>query len=340
MPLTFEDVCYTYGSADDKDARLALDHVSFEIPDGQFVGVIGHTGSGKSTLIQHMNGLLQPSSGRVLVNGLDLAARSSRHKVRRQVGIAFQYPEYQLFASTVEEDVAFGPVNLGLPADEVARRVHAAIERVGLDYDDVAKRSPFHLSGGQQRRAALAGILAMEPQVLVLDEPMAGLDPHGRDAILGMVRSLHEDGLTIVMVSHSMEDVAENAGRVLVMDHGKLLMDGSPEQVFSQGEDLYRIGLDVPQAIRFERKLAAAGLDLEGDLHTLDALADAIVARVGRRTKEQYLAGPACSDQAAVDATGAVRGQMAVDATGAAQGQEAANTTGAAQGQAAEEGAR
>ena len=300
MSVVFQDVSYAYGA----DQPPALSHVSLTIPDGQFLGVIGHTGSGKSTLVQHMNGLLQPTSGRVIVDGLDLADRRSRHEVRRHVGVAFQYPEYQLFAATVREDVAFGPTNLGLGAAEVDGRVRRALERVGLAYDEVAERSPFHLSGGQQRRVALAGILAMEPRTIVLDEPMAGLDPRGCEDILGLVHRLHEDGMTVVMVSHSMEDVAENADEVLVMSGGRVLMKGAPDEVFSRREELYRVGLDVPQATRFQSRLRAAGLRLPQDVHTIEALADAIVASVGTRTKERYQelaarAGGAAGDRAA-----------------------------------------
>ena len=295
MSIVFEDVSYDYNPGSKKDAGdarapQALSHISLTIGDGQFVGIIGHTGSGKSTLIQHMNGLLQPTEGRVLVDGLDLADKQSRRAVRKRVGIAFQYPEYQLFATTVEEDVSFGPRNLGLSADEIDRRVQGALERVGLDYDLVAQKSPFHLSGGQQRRVALAGILAMEPQTLVLDEPMAGLDPKGREDTLALVHRLHDEDLTVVMVSHSMEDVAENAQRVLVLDHGTMAMDGAPDEVFSHAEELRRIGLGVPRATTFQNRLAEKGLELPAAVHTIDDLADAIAAKLGKRTKEQYLA--------------------------------------------------
>lgn len=295
MSIVFEHVSYDYAPERDKDdaagrAPQALSDVDLEIGDGQFVGIIGHTGSGKSTLIQHMNGLLQPTEGRVLVDGLDLADKKNRRAVRKRVGIAFQYPEYQLFATTVVEDVSFGPRNLGLTDDEIDRRVRGALERVGLDYDAVAEKSPFHLSGGQQRRVALAGILAMEPQVLVLDEPMAGLDPKGREDTLGLVHRLHDDGLTVVMVSHSMEDVAENAERVLVLNHGRVVMDDVPEKVFSRAAELREIGLGVPQATLFQQRLAAAGLVLPRPVHTIDDLADAIAAKLGPRTKERYLA--------------------------------------------------
>jgi energy-coupling factor transport system ATP-binding protein len=289
----------------------ALDHVSLEIPDGMFLGIIGHTGSGKSTLIQHMNGILQPTSGRVLVDGLDLADRKNRRIVRKRVGIAFQYPEYQLFAPTVREDVAFGPRNLGLSDEEVDERVHVALERVGLSYDGFADRSPFHLSGGQQRRVALAGILAMEPKTLVLDEPMAGLDPQGREDTLALVHRLYREGLTVVMVSHSMEDVAENAERVLVMNHGRVFLQGTPDEVFAHSEELYRIGLNVPHATLFADRMARThGIDLPSGIHRLDDLADALAKRIGPRTKEEYLALKQADGREHAQAGGQAGGQQ------------------------------
>ncbi|MBR2836628.1 MAG: energy-coupling factor transporter ATPase [Coriobacteriales bacterium] len=310
MPIVFEHVSYDYNYVSPKEKKRgskqtdgdtntsaqalrtpqALNDICIEIPDGQFVGIIGHTGSGKSTLIQHINGLLQPTEGRVIVEGLDLAERANRRLVRKHVGIAFQYPEYQLFATTVEEDVSFGPRNLGLDSAEVDRRVRNALERVGLEYDLVAAKSPFHLSGGQQRRVALAGILAMEPKTLVLDEPMAGLDPKGRADTLALVHRLHAEGLTVVMVSHSMEDVAENAERVLVLEHGTIAMDGKPDEVFSHAEELREMGLGIPQATKFQNLLAKKGFEFKEPVHTLDDLANAIALKLGKRTKEEYLA--------------------------------------------------
>ena len=295
MPITFEHVSYNYNPADAKKRGAsipqALDDVSLTIPDGQFLAIIGHTGSGKSTLVQHMNGLLQPTSGRVLVDGLDLAEKANRRAVRRYVGLTFQYPEYQLFANTVAEDVAFGPRNLGVDEDEVQRRVRSALDHLGLSYGEVGQQSPFELSGGQQRRVAIAGALAMHPKVLVLDEPMAGLDPQGRVEIMQHVHELHDElGLTIVMVTHSMEDVAENAQSVLVLNRGRVFMHGTPAEVFSHAAELHDINLGVPRATKFADELRGRGFPLPPDIITLEQLADAIASRIGPRTKEQYLA--------------------------------------------------
>ena len=322
MSIVFENVSYDYnppaknkrGRAAKKSAASsepavppALSHIDLVIPDGQFVGVIGHTGSGKSTFIQHMNGLLQPTEGRVTVDGLDMADKANRKAVRKRVGIAFQYPEYQLFATTVAEDVAFGPRNLGVGGDELDKRVRESMEKVGLDYETFAHKSPFHLSGGQQRRVALAGILAMEPQVLVLDEPIAGLDPKGRADMLSMVHELHASGLTVVMVSHSMKDVAENAERVLVLDHGVLVMDGTPQEIFAREEELRRIGLGVPRSTAFQKLLEQEGFTFDRQAYSIDALADLIAAQMGPRTKEQYLAAKAAKAAKAEKAAQAAR---------------------------------
>lgn len=276
MPIAFEQVSFSYD-----EGRKALDGIDLIVEDGDFLGVIGHTGSGKSTLVQLMNALLVPTRGRVLVDGMDTAARKTRRDIRAKVGLAFQYPETQLFASTVAEDVAFGPRNLGLGRHEVDRRVRRALERVGLEHDDVADRSPFDLSGGQQRKVALAGILAMEPSMLVLDEPAAGMDPETVRDIRSYLRSLNEQGLTIVLVSHSMEDVAELCARVIVLDHGKLRMSGTPAEVFApeNAEELRRINLDVPRATKFAIELAQRGVRLPGSILTERQLVDALVAK-------------------------------------------------------------
>ena len=239
MPLVVEKLNHTYMKGGPYETQ-ALSDISFTIQDGEFVGLIGHTGSGKSTLVQHLNGLLQPTSGRVLVDGTDLADKNAdRKQIRCKVGLVFQYAENQLFEETVAKDIAFGPKNLGLDAGEVDRRVREAMRQVSLDYDRISGKSVFDLSGGQKRRVAIAGVLAMKPSVLVLDEPCAGLDPHGREEILGLIRRLHrESGATIVMVSHSMDDVAQLAERVMVMHRGHLVMDGRPEEIFSRGEEL------------------------------------------------------------------------------------------------------
>ncbi|NTW28784.1 MAG: energy-coupling factor transporter ATPase [Coriobacteriia bacterium] len=280
MPVVFEHVTYDYPCAGDACTRALWD-VSFEVADGEFLGIIGHTGSGKSTLVQHINGLLQPTSGRVAVNGVDLADKRTRREVRRQIGMAFQYPESQLFAETVAEDIAFGPRNLSLPEDEVQNRVRLAMAGVELDYEHYAHRSPFDLSGGQMRRVALAGIIAMDPKVLVLDEPMAGLDPSGRDEIMAIVRRFHAHGMTIIMVSHSMEDIAAHSERVLVLKDGRVFAHGTPSEVFSRGLQLREIGLDVPFATSFATRLRDKGFVLPDGIFALDELADSIASALG-----------------------------------------------------------
>ena len=283
MPIVIEGLSYVYMSGGPYESR-ALDNVSLTIADGEFVGLIGHTGSGKSTLVQHLNGLLMPTSGRILVDGLDVADKATdRRAIRRKVGLVFQYPENQLFEETVARDIAFGPRNLGLDEAEIDRRVRDAMRRVALDYDTLAERSVFELSGGQMRRVAIAGVLAMEPRVLVLDEPCAGLDPRGREEILGLISKLHaESGTTIVMVSHSMDDVASLAERVIVMDHGKVAMDGAPREVFSRGEELRAIGLDVPQAVELAGKLRARGFDVPQGTYRIEEIRETILGLVGK----------------------------------------------------------
>ncbi len=253
----------------------ALRDVSLTVRRGEFLGLAGHTGSGKSTLVQHMNGLVHPLEGRVTAFGSDLAAPAAASAVKAKVGVVFQYPERQLFAQTVAEDVAFGPRNLGLAEDEVARRVKAALERVGLDYAEVGEKSPFALSGGQQRRVAFAGVLAMEPEVLVLDEPAAGLDPAAHRAFLDFVDGLHKDGLTVVMVSHSMDDLARYCDRVVVMNAGTVLAEGTPQEVFLHPSALEKVGLGAPAAQRMAYRFAATGVPVELDrMYTIDTLAD------------------------------------------------------------------
>lgn len=283
MSLVIENVSYVYMPGGPYETQ-ALHDISLTIEDGEFVGLIGHTGSGKSTLVQHLNGLITPTSGRVVVDGLDLSDKQTdKRAVRCRVGLVFQYPENQLFEETVEKDIAFGPKNLGLPPEEIDRRVRDAMRRVALDYETLHNRSVFELSGGQMRRAAIAGVLAMEPQVLVLDEPCAGLDPRGREEILGLIRALHrESGATIVMVSHSMEDVASLAERVIVMDHGRVVMDGAPRDVFSRGEELRSIGLDVPQAVELAFRLRSRGLEIPQGVYRMEEIRAAILAAVGK----------------------------------------------------------
>ena len=281
MPVEARELTHTY-NADSPFESTALDKVSFTINDGEFIGIIGHTGSGKSTLIQHLNGLLKPTGGTVIVNGMDLMDKATSMKeVRRTIGLVFQYPEYQLFEETVEKDIAFGPKNLGLDEKKIATRVRDAMRLVDLDYAQFANKSPFELSGGQKRRVAIAGVLAMEPDILILDEPTAGLDPYGRDYILGLVENWHKLGRTILMVSHSMDDVARFADRIFVMNHGKLEMQGTPDEVFAQEERLRTMGLDVPAVTTLAGELSRRGFDLPRHIHTMDEMERALVSLLG-----------------------------------------------------------
>lgn len=287
MSIVIEHLNYTYMSGGPYETH-ALRDVSLTIEDGEFIGLIGHTGSGKSTLVQHLNGLLMPTSGRILVDGLDLAdKKTDRRAIRQKVGLVFQYPENQLFEETVAKDIAFGPKNLGLDEAEIDRRVRDAMRRVALNYDKLADRSVFELSGGQMRRVAIAGVLAMEPKVLVLDEPCAGLDPRGREEIMGLISNLHrEAGTTIVMVSHSMDDVASLAERVIVMNGGTVAMDGAPRDVFSRGEELRAIGLDVPQAVELAGKLREKGFSIPQGVYRIEDIKREIerIVRKGEKT--------------------------------------------------------
>lgn len=258
--------------------RVALSDVSFEVNKGDFVGVIGHTGSGKSTLIQHLNGLLKPSSGTVVVDGEDIFEKScDMRKIRSKVGIVFQYPEYQLFEETVYKDIAYGPKNMGLNDEQIKERVCWAAELVGLD-KKYFEKSPFELSGGQKRRVAIAGVLAMKPKYLILDEPAAGLDPVGRDEILFRIKALHEkEGLTVILVSHSMEDIARLAQKILVMSDGKLKMFDTVENVFAHSDKLIEIGLNVPQACLVMQGLKRAGLNVNENVYTVEKACDEIL---------------------------------------------------------------
>lgn len=259
----------------DPSSPWALRDVSLTVRRGEFLGLAGHTGSGKSTLVQHLNGLIRPQEGSVRALGLDLSNKKDAAAVKAKVGVVFQYPERQLFAETVAQDVAFGPHNLGLPQDEVDRRVESSLSRVGLDLSTVGDKSPFELSGGQQRRVVFAGVLAMEPEVLVLDEPMAGLDPAARRDFLELIDRLHRDGLTVVMVSHSMDDLANCCDRIVVMNEGAVFAEGTPAQVFAHADELKSIGLGVPAAQRMALALAQAGVPLRrGGLYTVESLAD------------------------------------------------------------------
>ena len=265
-----------WGSA--PDALWAIHDIDFTLADGEFFGIAGHTGSGKSTLIQHMNGLIRPTAGRVLVDGQDISDKKAATRIRAKVGLVFQYPEHQLFAATVYDDVAFGPRNMGFSNDEVDACVREALRQVALDFDKIHAMSPFELSGGQQRRVAFAGVLAMKPATLILDEPVAGLDPAARTEFLGLIAKLHREGLTVVMVSHSMNNLAQFCNRILVLKEGEQFMLGTPEEVFSQGEALKRIGLGVPSAQHMANSLKEAGIALGGRLYDTERLADEIAA--------------------------------------------------------------
>ncbi len=269
----------------DPNEVWALRDVDLAVHQGEFLGIAGHTGSGKSTLIQHLNGLIHPTEGTVELFGADLAGRRAAAAAKGRVGIVFQYPEQQLFARTVFEDVAFGPRNLGMSEPEVAERVREALDSVGLAFDEVADKSPFALSGGQQRRCAFAGVIAMRPDILVLDEPAAGLDPAARREFLDLIARLNEQGLTVVMVSHSMDDLASLADRIVVLNEGRVALEGAPRTVFAQAEELERIGLGLPAAERMARRLRAAGVSVGEDVFlTVDELAGALCALKGVRS--------------------------------------------------------
>lgn len=275
--IKLEHVNHIYGEGTAFE-QYALKDVNFTIEDGEFVGLIGHTGSGKSTLIQHLNGLLKASSGTIYYNGEDIDREGyDRKKLRSKVGLVFQYPEHQLFEIDVFTDVCFGPKNLGLSQAEIEERAREALAQVGLD-EHFYTQSPFELSGGQKRRVAIAGVLAMQPEVLILDEPTAGLDPRGRDEILDKIAQLHrERGMTVILVSHSMEDMAKYAGRLLVMNHGEKVFDGTPKEVFCHYKELEKIGLAAPQITYVVQELREKGIALLEDLTTVDEVRDAIV---------------------------------------------------------------
>lgn len=290
MSIKIMDLSHIY-DRNTPNETIAIEKINLEIESGQFIGLIGHTGSGKSTLIQHLNGLLKPSEGEIIVSGYNITeglepapqkkrsqkkqeARERKRKlieVRKRVGLVFQYPEYQLFEETIEKDVAFGPMNLGLSEKEAKDRVIEALTLVGIDYEEYKDRSPFDLSGGQKRRVAIAGVLAMKPEVLILDEPTAGLDPKGRDEILAQIKKLHDkEGITVIIVSHSMEDMAKIAERLIVMNQGKIVLDGTPKEVFRHIEMLEEIGLAVPQISYLIKALVDKGFDIDPDILTVE----------------------------------------------------------------------
>lgn len=264
---------------------VAIEDISFNIGDGSLVGIIGHTGSGKSTLLQHLNGLLRPTSGSIVVSGTDITeAGVSMVNIRKKIGLVFQYPEYQLFEETVAKDVAFGPKNLGLGEEEIDERVREAIELVGLDYDKVAEKSPLELSGGQKRRVAIAGVIAMRPEVLILDEPTAGLDPKAHRDVLKMVEDVHEKtGNITILVSHNMTDIARLADQVIVIDSGKLVADGTPEEVFAMKEKLESVGLAVPHVTEFTETLRGRGIDISPTILNVDEAVAQIAAYLKNR---------------------------------------------------------
>lgn len=281
-----EGLTYVYGEGT-PFRKVAVDNVSLEIEKGDFAGIIGHTGSGKSTLIQHFNGLLKPTSGSVYIDGERLwDDKAKLRPVRFKVGLVFQYPEYQLFEETVYKDIAFGPKNMGLDEEETDRRIREAAELVGLS-EDMMQRSPFELSGGQKRRVAIAGVMAMEPEVLILDEPASGLDPKGREQILGMIKEYHrQKGNTVLLVSHSMEDIARNVDKILVMNDSKLFCYDETARVFHRAAELEQMGLAVPQVTRVFNRLKAMGLDLGEDVYTVRFGSRLLLDRLGKREEK------------------------------------------------------
>lgn len=265
--------------------KKALDNINLEINEGEFIGLIGHTGSGKSTLVQHLNGLMKPTSGDIIIDGANITKKDGNLKeVRQKVGLVFQYPEHQLFEETIYKDIAFGPRNLGLSEEEVHNRVKESMESVGLDFEELKDRSPFELSGGQKRRVAIAGVIAMKPKILVLDEPTAGLDPRARDEILGEIQKLYKkEGITIILVSHSMEDVAKLVDRILVMHRGKVEMDGKTREVFRRANELENLGLGVPQITKFMKIFKKKGNDVKDDVLTVDEAKEEILMFLRRK---------------------------------------------------------
>ena len=276
--LSIKHLTHTYGIGT-PFCRSAVEDVSFDVMDGEFLGIIGHTGSGKSTLIQHLNGLLRPTSGQILLNGRDIWAEPKKIRdVRFQVGLVFQYPEYQLFEETVYKDIAYGPANMGKTGAELDRCVRESAKLVGIR-DDQLEKSPFELSGGQKRRVALAGVMAMEPKVLVLDEPTAGLDPAGRENLMANIRDYHRNKhTTVVLVSHSMDEIARNVDRIVVLKSAHVLMSGTPREVFARGDELLSAGLDVPEVTRVAMALRRRGLPIDPAVYTAEELEQALLA--------------------------------------------------------------
>lgn len=285
MEIELQNVSHIYNQGNAFE-KVALKNINLNIGENEFIGVIGHTGSGKSTLVQHLNALSLPTSGDVLVDGINTKEDGqNKRNIRKNVGLVFQYPEYQLFEETIYKDIAFGPGNLGCSEEEIDERVKWACEMVDLDFERVKEVSPFDVSGGQKRRAAIAGVLAMKPKFLVLDEPTAGLDPKGRDEILNNINNLYqEENMTIILVSHSMEEIARLVNRIVVLEHGEILMDGKPKEIFSRHEELRRIGLDVPQITELMIKLREKGMDIPTDVLTVEE-AELVLKEYLRRSK-------------------------------------------------------
>ncbi len=287
MSIEVKHITHIYSKGLPQES-VALSDVSFTVEDGEFLGIIGHTGSGKSTLLQHLDGLLKPDEGQILIGDVDITApKVSLLAVRRQIGLVFQYPEYQLFDETVAADVAFGPKNLGLDGEEIEERVRESLRMVNLDYDAIKDKSPFDFSGGQKRRIAMAGVLAMRPRVLILDEPTAGLDPRAHRDVLNMIRTYHKENRDsiIILVSHNMNDIAEYADKVLVMDGGRVLMHGTPREVFERSAELRAVGLDIPDLADLAEKLQARGIMVPKDAFTIPEMAQQIAAWFGKDGK-------------------------------------------------------
>ena len=277
MSVQVKNIFHTYNKGN-PDAKIALKDVSFSINEGEILGVIGHTGSGKSTMLQHLNGLLKPDSGQIIIGDIDITDEKVKMtEIRKRVGLVFQYPEYQLFEETVAKDVAFGPKNLGMSDDEIDKTVRKSLEMVGLSYDEIADRSPFELSGGQKRRVAIAGVIAMKPEVLILDEPTSGLDPYAHQEVLNMIRKIHKESTGIIIfVSHNMRDVANMADKVLVMDRGSVVAFDSPDEIFKKREMLRNIGLSTtPSAVLFD-KLDDRGIHIESGAVRIDDVEEAL----------------------------------------------------------------
>lgn len=285
MEIELKDVSHIYNEGNAFE-KVALKNINLKFRENEFIGIIGHTGSGKSTLVQHLNALSMPTSGDVIVDGINTKEDGqNKRNIRKNVGLVFQYPEYQLFEETIYKDIAFGPGNLGCSEEEIDERVKWACEMVDLDFERVKEVSPFDVSGGQKRRAAIAGVLAMKPKFLVLDEPTAGLDPKGRDEILRNINNLYkEENMTIILVSHSMEEIARLVNRIVVLEHGEILMDGKPKEIFSRHEELREIGLDVPQITELMIKLNEKGMDIPTDVLTVEE-AEMVLKEYLRRSK-------------------------------------------------------